>query len=158
MVQRGEIIMALDEDSNELLGCLQVQIKTKESVNPNSRGLPAEDHEECLAEFTCFAVRSDGQRGRGIGAALIRAAENHGRVHDCPRMQIAILCPADHEPEYKQWLQSYYLRLGYEHKACPRLRFQKDERGVVIEDQLHEMYDPLHQLVQCKAIIMDKML
>ena len=73
-------------------------------------------------------------------------------------MQIAILCPADHEPEYKKWLQSYYLGLGYEHKASPRLRFQKDERGVVVKDELHEMYDPLHQLVQCKAIVMDKML
>ena len=71
---------------------------------------------------------------------------------------IAILCPADHEPEYKQWLQSYYLGLGYEHKASPHLRFQQDEHGQVVQDELHKMYAMLRQLVQCKAIIMDKML
>lgn len=159
MVDRGEIIVALDENTGELVGCLQVQIKTKESVDPKSQGLPLDEREERLAEFTCFAVRSVGQRRRrGVGAALVRAAEDHARNHQCPRMQIAILCPADHEPAYKQWLQSYYLGLGYEYKGTTYLRFQQDDQGMVTEDELHEMYDPLHQLVPCKAIVMDKML
>jgi len=160
MVERGEILMALDDNSHELVGCLQVQVKTKDSSNPNSRGLPVDDDEVNLAEFTCFAVSSrNSTRGRGIGAALVRAAEHHGRTQHCLRMQIAILCPADHEPDYKQWLQSYYLGFGYEHKTTQFLQFQRDEEtGAVVVDELHEMYDPLHQLVPCKAIIMDKML
>ena len=158
MVERGEILIALDESTGEILGCLQVQVKTKESSNPNSQGYALDEDEERLAEFTCFAVRSDGKRGRGVGAALVRASESYARSRDCPRMQIAILCPAEYEPEYKQWLQTYYLGLGYEHKTTQYLRFQKDEQGNVVEDELHELYDPLHQLVAFKAIIMEKML
>jgi hypothetical protein len=74
-------------------------------------------------------------------------------------MQIAILCPAEYEPEYKQWLQTYYLKLGYEHKRVQYLGFsQEEETGKVTYDELNELYDPLHQLVACKAIIMDKIL
>lgn len=63
-----------------------------------------------------------------------------------------------HEPEYKQWLQTYYLGLGYQHKASPHLRFQRGEQGKVVVDELNDMYAPLHQLVPCKVITFDKML
>ena len=45
--------------------------------------------------------------------------------------------------------------------AVSRFAMKLDDawpEGEVVEDELHEMYDPLHQLVPCKAIVMDKML
>ena len=72
-------------------------------------------------------------------------------------MQLAIMCPAHGpEPAYKEWLQAYYVSLGYDHTTTLYLDFETDEKGNVIVDQLHAMYEPLHQLVQCKAIMFDK--
>ena len=111
-------------------------------------GLPTADADARLAEFSCLAVRAfDGTDGpptpRGVGAALVRAAEAYGRSRGCSVMQMGILCPAADEPPYKQWLQRWYLRLGYEHRETLALRFEPDE--------VHEMYDCLRQKVPCKT-------
>ena len=44
------------------------------------------------------------------------------------------------------------------HRSTLKLAFEKDANGRVVVDQLHEMYEPLHQLVPCKAILFDKLL
>jgi SAM-dependent methyltransferase len=180
MVKNGELMLAMDESStNELLGCIQVEVKgTKNSGNS---GLPDLTNEK-VGEFTCFAVRGathytvtapftqkvvvdkapspkPNVGGRGIGVALVRAAEAYARQQGCTRMQLGIMCPAQGpEPEYKQWLQQYYMGLGYEHHSTIYLEFEKDQEGNVMVDQLHDMYEPLRQLVQCRAILFDKKL
>ena len=183
MVENGELMLAMDEstaNANELLGCIQVEVKGTKDSGGNS-GLPDLTNEK-VGEFTCFAVRGATQntvtapftqqvtvdeapspktnvRGRGIGATLVRAAEAYVRQQGCTRMQLGILCPAQGpEPEYKQWLQEYYRGLGYEHNSTIYLEFEKDKEGNVVVDQLHDMYEPLRQLVQCKAILFDKKL
>jgi SAM-dependent methyltransferase len=181
MVENGELMLAMDEAStNGLLGCIQVEVKGAKESSRNS-GLP-DLTDEKVGEFTCFAVRGatsytvtspstqrvtvdevpspkPNVRGRGIGASLVRAAEAFARQQGCTRMQLGIMCPAQGpEPEYKQWLQQYYMGLGYELHSTVYLEFEKDEEGNVVVDQLHDMYEPLRQLVQCKAILFDKKL
>ena len=180
MVKNVELVLALDENNGDLLGCIQVEVKgNREGGND---GLPNLNEGEKKGEFTCLAVRSNTKntvthaktqavkvhtapsqnssaRGRGIGAALVRVAEAHCRSKGCTRMQLGIMCPVvGEEPEYKKWLQKYYLGLGYEHLSTLELAFEKDAQGRVVVDQLHDMYEPLHQPVQCKAILFDKLL
>ena len=71
------------------------------------------------------------------------------------------MCPAvepQDEPAYKQWLQAFYLKLGYDHLPAINLGFEpplrEGEHNRV--DQLNDMYACLRQLVPCKAILMDK--
>ena len=180
MVENGELMLAMDEATNELLGCIQVEVKGTKDSSGNS-GLP-DLTDEKVGEFTCFAVRGANNytvtapftqrvavdktpspksnvRGRGIGASLVRAAEAFARQQGCTRMQLGIMCPAQGpEPEYKQWLQQYYMGLGYELHSTIYLEFEKDDAGNVVVDQLHDMYEPLRQFVQCKAILFDKKL
>jgi len=182
MVEDGELMVAEDEKTGELVGCVQVNVKREEA---GAGGLPnfgnGEDVER-VGEFTCLAVRSDavctvehvhtprvavriapapvgtGRRGRGIGAALVRAAEAHCRRRGCARMQLAILTPAEAEPAYKTWLRTYYRGLGYTHRSTLALGFEVDGEGKVVVDEVHEMYEVLHQLVPCKAVLFDKRL
>ena len=184
MVKRNEIIVAVDDttsggsdadgtdaaDSN-ILGCLQVVLKTSGNSEKKSDqakqqdGWPVDDElvNDKIADFSCFAVKrfNDTVRRSGIGAALLYKAEAYARSMGCKKMQLAILCPAsDPEPEYKVWLQNYYSsKHDYQHQKTLYLRLDKDqETGEVIYDELHDMHEPLHQLVPCKAIIMDKVL
>ena len=163
MLERGELLVAErelsalgsrskgpSESEIQLLGCVQVEVKG-EGVN---HGLPTSGKDK-VGEFSCLAVREfDGHRGaptpRGIGSALVRAAEAYCRSRGCGVMQMGILCPAADEPPYKQWLQRWYLRLGYEHRNTLMLRFEPDE--------INEMYSCLKQLVPCKYILFDKRL
>jgi hypothetical protein len=63
-------------------------------------------------------------------------------------MRCGILCPAAHEPEYKVWLQDWYLRLGYERAGRLQLQFEPDE--------LTALYSVLKQLVPCQYILFEK--
>jgi len=183
MVRDRELMVAEDELTGELVGCVQVSIKREDR---GTGGLPNFGDGEAgkYGEFTCLAVRSEvtatvknantrnvtvvkspapsgtGRRGRGIGAALVRAAEAYCRRRGCSRMQLAILTPAkvEVEPEFKQWLRTYYQGLGYTHRSTIDLGFEMDEEGMIIGDEVHEMYEVLHQLVQCKAVLFDKRL
>ena len=58
--------------------------------------------------------------------------------------------PAAEEPPYKQWLQQWYRRLGYEHRETLMLQFEPDE--------INAMYACLKQKVPCKYILFDKRL
>jgi len=189
MVKNDELFLAEDESSGELMGCIQVLIRSQKQASTSSDGLPntineSEDEKDANAkvgEFTCLAVASNVKtkvinentpkvvvqrdkddseksfRRRGIGAALVRAAEAHARDQGAQTMKLAIMCPAEGpEPEYKIWLQNYYKALGYDHYSTIYLDFEKDSEGNVVVDQLHAMDEPLHQLVQCKAIMFQK--
>ena len=56
--------------------------------------------------------------------------------------------------------QRWYLKLGYDHLETLELGFKPPASPGKQneEDQLHEMYACLRQLVPCKAILMDKAL
>jgi len=180
MVENEELLMALDPETKELLGCIQV--KFGGSLPLDSRDDDKNKQKDVVAEFTCLAVASDvaavvtnantqevaidrtvkagsSKRGRGIGPALVRKAEAMARDKGATKMLLAIMCPAHGEkPPYKAWLEGYYKSLGYEYQSTMLLDFATDDNGKVVVDQLHEMYEPLHQLVQCNAILFDKQL
>ena len=111
-----------------------------------------------IGEFSMLAVKAHdescgdvGGSGKGVGKLLVQAAEAHCRAHGCTLMQLGILCPdvnVEDEPEYKQWLQRWYLQLGYEHRETIKLQFRPDE--------VSEMYSYLAQLNPCKYILFDK--
>ncbi|KAL3921985.1 MAG: hypothetical protein SGARI_006557, partial [Bacillariaceae sp.] len=173
MVENGELLLALDPNNGELMGCVQVKF---------GGGLPSDGSNDVTAEFTCLAVASDiaaavnnantqqgtidrtvqegtSKRGRGIGAALVRKAEALARDQGATKMLLGIMCPAHGEkPPYTAWLEGYYQGLGYDYKSTVLLDFEKDDQGNVVVDQLHDMYEPLHQLVQCNAILYEKTL
>lgn len=183
MVADKQLLLCFNE-VEDLIGCVQVKLKQEDAGGLPSFGNGKEDSTtkaEVVGEFTCLAVTSDIQakvrnantpqvsierskrrgdesrRGMGVGAALVRAAEAHARSHGATRMTLGIMCPAKGpEPAYKTWLQNYYRKLGYDHKETITLAFETDDDGNVVVDQLHDMYEPLHQLVQCKAILFDK--
>ena len=128
---------------------------------PQNTGLPSA-HAGPVGEFTCLAVAASCG-GHGLGEALVRAAEAHARRAGCERMVLGVMCPAvapEHEPEYKVWLQRYYLRLGYDRLPHMELAFKppRGEGQHNERDELNEMYSCLRQLVPCKAILMDKAL
>ena len=58
-----------------------------------------------LARLTALAVRRDSQR-RGVGGALLTAAEEFAWASDCRRIEIT---SGDHRPE----AHAFYRRLGY---------------------------------------------
>jgi len=145
--------------------CLAVKSNTRATIkHANTQNVTV----EISASETNTSKPPQTNRSRGIGAELVRAAESHARHKGCTRMQLGVICPStakdsiEAEPEYKVWLQHYYRSLGYEHRSTVELDFelQTDVQGenVVVKDQLHDMYDVLHQLVPCKAILFDKQL
>lgn len=159
MIQRGELFVARHDETGEILGVIQTEVKGT-GVHA---GLPVEGsmaEARKVGEFSMLAVKSHGKScedvggsGRGVGKLLVQAAEAHCRSHGCTLMQLGILCPDDEpdaEPEYKKWLQRWYLKLGYEHRETITLRFRPDE--------VKEMYSYLGQLNPCKYILFDKAL
>jgi SAM-dependent methyltransferase len=159
MVQRKELLVARDCTTDEILGAIQYNIKG--SSNSSSQpGLPeVGDGQQLVGEFSMLAVKAhqdNSQAGGtfGIGSMLVRAAEAKCRTAGCGLMNLGILCPAvsgeEEEPAYKQWLQRWYLKLGYEHRETLYLRFKPDE--------IREMYSYLGQVAPCKYILYDKAL
>eukprot|EP00746_Dinoflagellata_sp_MGD_P167554 gnl/MRDRNA2_/MRDRNA2_98274_c0_seq1.p1 gnl/MRDRNA2_/MRDRNA2_98274_c0~~gnl/MRDRNA2_/MRDRNA2_98274_c0_seq1.p1 ORF type:complete len:573 (+),score=103.59 gnl/MRDRNA2_/MRDRNA2_98274_c0_seq1:113-1831(+) len=171
MIGAGEILAAFDEDSGALVGCVQVLIKDPDEEekpkDPNANaGLP-KVAEGKVGEFTCLAVAPPmdgvGAQRKGLGTALVRAAEAHCRKAGCRRMLISVLCPnvsPAQEPTYKQWLQRWYKQQGYDLHSYYILRFKPPRAGCEFneEDELNEMYACLRQIVHCKAILMHKMI
>jgi GNAT superfamily N-acetyltransferase len=62
--------------------------------------------------FGLLAVEPAEQRG-GIGRALVRFAEDVSRKRGAKAMELRLLVPRMGRDEGKQWLASWYERLGY---------------------------------------------
>lgn len=64
------------------------------------------------AEFGMLAV-DPAAAGRGLGSALVRAAEQHASTAGARRMEIVVLRPVDGTLPAKEILGRWYPRLGY---------------------------------------------
>lgn len=131
-----------------------VEVSADVGVVSGNAGLPSLSADP-YGEFTCLAVTTAVRQG--LGGQLVRAAEAHARRAGCRRMQLNVLCPnvpPDEEPPYKQWLQRWYLKQGYELRSYLPLRFEPPltEGADNAVNELHEMYSALKQVVPCKAI------
>jgi GNAT superfamily N-acetyltransferase len=91
---RGEIAIAWDRA--RAVGCIRV------------RGL-----DPTIYEFGVLAVSPD-QRGRGVGDALVRFAEEHARSRGARTMELKLLEPLEGAHAFKVMLAEWYERLGYE--------------------------------------------
>jgi GNAT superfamily N-acetyltransferase len=92
-IARGEVVIAWDGDRP--VGCIRV------------RALDAETY-----EFGVLAVSPD-QRGRGVGDALVRFAEEHARSLGASTMELKLLEPLEGDHAFKVMLAEWYERLGY---------------------------------------------
>lgn len=93
-VKAGEIAVATADD--DLLGCVRIrQLDTY------------------TCEFGMLAVL-ESQRGRGIGGALVRFAEQRARDAGCVTMQLEVLVPSNGTNPAKEFLDRWYISLGYE--------------------------------------------
>ena len=64
------------------------------------------------AEFGML-IASESQRGRGLGRALVEAAESWAVLNGCSLMQLELLNPTRWRHPIKSFLHDWYLRLGY---------------------------------------------
>jgi GNAT superfamily N-acetyltransferase len=93
LIGRGEIAAATM--AGRVVGCVRVR-----------RLAPR------LAEFGMLAA-DPAQRGSGVGRALVRFAEDWARAEGIPVMQLELLVPVDGEHPVKEFLRTWYTRLGY---------------------------------------------
>lgn len=89
----GEIIVATVD--GHIAGCVRVQRLSEE-----------------LGEFGMLAAAPE-RRGAGIGRELVRFAERHSLAHGRRVMQLELLFPQEWTHPSKEFLATWYGRLGY---------------------------------------------
>ena len=67
---------------------------------------------ENIGEFGML-VAAPAQRGKGIGSALVEAAESWARAQGCRKMQLELLTPKYWKHPNKVFLAGWYTRIGY---------------------------------------------
>ena len=65
-----------------------------------------------VSEFGMLVAAPD-HRGTSIGRALVGFAERHSRDHGLRAMQLELLVPRDWRHPSKEFLKSWYGRIGY---------------------------------------------
>jgi len=76
------------------------------SVNVNLMGGSIGEFGMLVADFN--------HRGKGIGSALVQAAEDWARQKKCKTMQLELLTPRHWKHPSKEFLKQWYRRIGYE--------------------------------------------
>jgi len=66
-----------------------------------------------IGEFGMLVADFD-HRGKGIGSALVKAAEDWARSQKCKTMQLELLTPRHWKHPSKEFLKQWYRRIGYE--------------------------------------------
>jgi ribosomal protein S18 acetylase RimI-like enzyme len=94
LITVGEIFVATDRDQN-LVGSVQIR-------------QPSDD----MGEFGMLVAAPD-RRSVGIGRSLVEFAEHLGRERGLRAMQLELLVPRDWQHPSKEFLRSWYGRIGY---------------------------------------------
>ncbi len=94
MVRAGELVAAYD--SGRLVGTLRA---VRLDAGTGEFGL---------------LVASPEERGRGVGRELVSFAESHFRALGCDGVQLELLVPRDWKHPVKEFLRSWYTRMGYQ--------------------------------------------
>jgi len=69
--------------------------------------------DKSIGEFGML-VADFNHRGKGIGSALVKAAEDWARRKKCKTMQLELLTPRHWKHPSKEFLKRWYRRIGYE--------------------------------------------
>ena len=77
--------------------------------------------DEGVGEFGML-VADLGHRGKGIGSALVDRAENWARDMACHTMRLELLTPRNWSHPSKEFLKTWYSRIGYTPHATEPLR------------------------------------
>jgi GNAT superfamily N-acetyltransferase len=93
LIAAGEIAVA--QERGRIVGSVRVQ-----QIN------------EVTAEFGMLVTRPE-RRGEGIGHDLIGFAEQQFRRHGVPTMQLELLVPRNWTHPTKEFLDTWYTRIGY---------------------------------------------
>jgi GNAT superfamily N-acetyltransferase len=101
LLRKSALILA--ESNGEIVG----------SVNVNLMG-------DCVGQFGML-VADPRLRGRGIGSALVECAENWAREMRCHTMRLELLTPRTWSHPSKEFLKTWYSRLGYKPQATESL-------------------------------------
>jgi GNAT superfamily N-acetyltransferase len=94
LIDVGEIFMATDRDRN-LVGCVQIRQISDDA-----------------GEFGMLVAAPD-RRSAGIGRGLVEHAEELGRERGLRTMQLELLVPREWQHPSKEFLRSWYGRIGY---------------------------------------------
>lgn len=109
LIQKKEIILARLEE--EIVGSIHVYPLSTESY---AFGLLSADF---------------NKKGRGIGRALINAAEKQAKEMGAKKMELEILKPQDFEVSVKVALHDWYSRLGYRFKEAKLFEDRKPDKA-----------------------------
>ncbi|WP_157251463.1 GNAT family N-acetyltransferase [Nonomuraea typhae] len=93
LVAAGEIAAA--RDAGEIVGVVRVQ-RLRDGVG----------------EFAMLAC-DPAYRGKGVGSALVAFAEEHSARNGCHTMQLELLTPTGWTHPGKEFLRTWYSRIGY---------------------------------------------
>lgn len=93
LLRARELILA--EYRGNVVGCVAIKLM-----------------EDGVAEFGMLAADPEC-RGKGVGSALIDAAEDWARNHGCGTMRLELLTPRTWKHPSKEFLTRWYSRIGY---------------------------------------------
>lgn len=104
LLGRGEFLVALadEDDPTSLVGAVKVTVQSTGQAKSRA----------ATAEFGMLAVAPHAA-GRGLGEALVRAAEAHAHRAGTTLMEIVVIRPAHGTLPAKELLGRWYPRLGY---------------------------------------------
>ena len=97
LLRTQELILA--EYGSDVVGCVNVKVM-----------------KAGVAEFGML-VADPAHRSKGIGSALIAAAEDWARARKCETMRLELLTPRTWKHPSKEFLTQWYARMGY-HPEC----------------------------------------
>lgn len=93
LVRAGQVAVA--RVGEQIVGCVRIQLL------------------ECgVGEFGMLAV-VPSHRSAGVGGELVRFAEQAVRTHRCETMQLEVLVPRGWSHPSKEFISSWYTRIGY---------------------------------------------
>jgi GNAT superfamily N-acetyltransferase len=94
----------------ELIAARQIAIATRDGQIVGS--VRIHDVADDASEFGILVAASD-QRGTGVGRALVTFVEQHSRERGLRAMQLELLVPREWRHPSKEFLKSWYSRMGY---------------------------------------------